>query len=320
MSRRTALTGLAFAIAIAAGSGATAQDFPTRPVTLVVPYPAGGATDVALRTLASATEKHLGQSIVIENRGGAAGTLGPAQVASAKPDGYTISQIPAAVFRYPFLRKTSFDPTRDFTYIIGITGYAFGIVVKADAPWKTLRDFLDDARATPGKINFGSTGANTSQHITMLQIAKQQGIMWTHIPFKGSAEAINALLGGHIQADADSTGWAPQVNAGQFRLLVTWGSNRTKSWPSVPTLKESGIDLVVESPYGLAGPKNMDPNVVKILHDAFKKGMHDPLFTSIMRTLDQDIIYMSSADYRDFALKQIGEEKRAVEELGLKEE
>ncbi len=136
--------------------------------------------------------------------------------ASAKPDGYTVAQIPITVFRYPFMTKISFDPATDFTYIIGLSGYTFGVVVKADAPWKTFGDFVADAKANPGKINYGTPGAGTSLHITMEQIAKQQGIKWTHVPFKGNADATNALLGGHIHAMADSSGWAQLVNAGQL--------------------------------------------------------------------------------------------------------
>src|SRR5262245_1863436 len=222
-----------------AASSAQAQNFPSRPVTLIVPWPAGGTTDIGLRALATATEKHLGQSIVIENRPGGSGTLSPGQMAAtAKPDGYTVAQIPITVFRFPFMTKTTFDPAKDFTYIVGVSVYTFGVVVKADAPWKTFPELLADAKANPGKINYGSPGAGTSLHITMEQIAKQQGINWTHIPFKGSAETNNAILGGHVHAVADSSGWAPLVNAGQLRLLVTWGAARTKNWPAVPTLKE----------------------------------------------------------------------------------
>ena len=156
---------------------ARAQDYPTRPVTLIVPWPAGGTTDVALRALATATEKYLGQSIVVENRAGASGTLGPANMAAtAKPDGYTISQLPITVFRQPFMTKTSFDPARDFTYIIGLTGYTFGVVVRSDAPWKTFAELLAAAKANPSTITYGTPGAGTTPHITMEQIAKQQGI------------------------------------------------------------------------------------------------------------------------------------------------
>ena len=311
---------LASALALLAGV-AQAQQFPTRPVTLIVPWPAGGSTDIGMRALAAATEKHLGQSIVIENKPGAAGTIGPANMAaSARPDGYTVAQLPITVFRMPFIQKTSFDPTKDFTYIIHVTGYTFGVVVKADAPWKTFNELIEYARANPGKLNYGTPGAGTSLHITMEQIAKMKGVKWTQVPFKGVADSMNALLGGHIHVTSDSTGWAGAVNAGAARLLVTWGAERTKNWPDVPILKEVGIDLISNSPFGIGGPKGMDPAVVKILHDAFKKGMEEQSYKDAMVKLDQEAYYLDTAAYRDFATKQIGEQKQLVEELGLRQQ
>jgi len=316
--KRAAL--LALAIVTFAGV-AQAQQFPTRPVTLIVPWPPGGGTDIGMRALAAATEKHLGQSIVIENKPGAAGTIGPANMAAnAKPDGYTIAQLPITVFRMPFIQKTSFDPAKDFTYIIHLTGYTFGVVVKADAPWKTFQELLDYAKANPGKLNYGTPGAGSSLHITMEQIAKQKGIKWTQVPFKGQAESMNALLGGHIDVQADSTGWAGVVNAGQARLLVTWGAHRTKNWPTAPTLKEVGIDMVSNSPFGIGGPKGMDPAVVKVLHDAFKKGMEEQIYKDAMAKLDQEEFYLDTAKYHAYAMQQIEEQKTLVEELGLRQQ
>ena len=310
---------LASALALFAGF-AHAQQFPTRAVTLIVPWPAGGSTDIGMRALASATEKHLGQSIVIENKPGAGGTIGPANMAGgARPDGYTVAQLPITVFRMPFIQKTSFDPTKDFTYIIHITGYTFGVVVKADAPWKTFRELIEYARANPGKINYGTPGAGTSLHITMEQIAKQEGIKWTHVPFKGVSESMNALLGGHIDVVSDSTGWAGSVDGGQARLLVTWGAGRTKNWPNVPNLKESGIDMISNSPFGIGGPKGMDPAVVKILHDAFRKGMEEQSYKDSMIKLDQEAFYLDTAAYQAYAMKQVEEQKQLVEELGLRQ-
>ena len=310
------------AAALCAFAGiAHAQQFPTRPVTLIVPWPPGGSTDIGMRALAAATEKHLGQPIVIENRPGAAGTLGPSNMAaSARPDGYTVAQLPITVFRLPFIQKTTFDPTKDFTYIIHITGYTFGVVVKADAPWKTFDELIAYARANPGKLNYGTPGAGSSLHITMEQIAKMKGIKWTQVPFKGVAESMNALLGGHIDVAADSTGWAGAVEGGQARLLVTWGAGRTKNWPNVPNLKDIGIDLVSNSPFGIGGPKGMDPAVVKILHDAFRKGMEEQSYKDSMAKLDQEAYYLDTAAYHAFALKQISEQKQLVEDLGLRQQ
>jgi tripartite-type tricarboxylate transporter receptor subunit TctC len=308
------------AVAFGPCGGAAAQSFPARPVTLIVPWPAGGTTDIGMRALATATEKHLGQTIVIENRPGGSGTLAPGQMAAtAKPDGYTLTQIPITIFRFPFMTKTTFDPAKDFTYIVGVSGYTFGVVVKNDAAWKTFPELLAEAKANPGKINYGTPGAGTSLHITMEQIAKRQGIQWTHVPFKGSAETSNAVLGGHVHAVADSSGWAQLVNGGQLRLLVTWGASRTKNWPTVPTLKDLGIDMVSNSPFGIAGPKGMDPSVVKVLHDAFGKGMREPAYAESMAKLDQELFYLNSADYEKFALEQIEEARRYIADLGLKQ-
>jgi tripartite-type tricarboxylate transporter receptor subunit TctC len=318
MKRNGLRTVLAAGFALAASVGAHAQNFPARPVTLIVPWPAGGSTDVGMRALASAAEKHLGQSIVVENRPGGSGTLGPGQMAAtARPDGYTIAQIPITVFRFPFMTKTTFDPSTDFTYIIGVSGYTFGVVVRDDAPWKSFQDLTADAKSNPGKINYGTPGAGTSLHITMEQIARQQGIRWTHVPFKGNADSMNALLGGHIHVVADSSGWAQLVNAGRFRLLVTWGAARTKNWPDVPTLREIGIDMVSNSPFGIAGPKGMDPKIVRVLHDAFKQGLEEPSYAAAVANLDQELFYLSSEDYQNFAMRQIEEARRFITELGL---
>jgi tripartite-type tricarboxylate transporter receptor subunit TctC len=310
--------GFAFA---ACAAGAQAQGFPARPVTLIVPWAAGGTTDIGMRALASATEKHLGQSIVVENRPGGSGTLGPGQMAAtAKPDGYTLAQLPITVFRLPFMTKTTFDPAKDFSYVIGVSGYTFGVVVKNDAPWKTFPELLVEAKANPGKINYGTPGAGTSLHITMEQIAKGQGIKWTHVPYKGNAETNTAVLGGHIHAVADSSGWAQLVNMGQLRLLVTWGAGRTRNWPTVPTLKEVGIDMVSNSPFGIGGPRGIEPSVVKVLHDAFKKGMEEPPYAEAMAKLDMEPFYLSSENYAKFAVEQIAEAKRYIAELGLKQD
>jgi tripartite-type tricarboxylate transporter receptor subunit TctC len=312
------ISGLAGALlAFSAG----AQNFPEKPVTLIVPWSAGGGTDVAMRSLAEVTAKYLGQRVVVENRAGASGTIGPNSMAkNSRPDGYTVSQMPITVFRLPHMTKTEFDPMTDFTWIINLTGYTFGVVVRADSPWKTWQDFVAYARANPGKVTYGTPGHGTSLHITMEDIALREGIKWLQVPFKGNADATAALLGGHIMASADSTGWAELVDAGKFRMLVTWGVQRTKRWPQVPTLKELGYDIVSVSPYGIAGPKGMDPKIVKVLHDAFKKGMDDPAFQKILERLDQqESFYMNSDDYAKYARKTFDDEKATVDRMGLKQ-
>jgi tripartite-type tricarboxylate transporter receptor subunit TctC len=300
---------------------AWSQGFPNRPVTFIVPYAVGGTVDVQLRALAQATEKHLGRPFVVENRPSSTGTLGPAQMAAtARPDGYTITQIHTGVLRLPFMAKTPYDPAADFTYIIGISGLTSGLVVRRDAPWKTFEAFLADAKANPGKINYGAPGGATTPYIVMQQIAKREGIDWTHVPFKSFAESSNALLGGHIQAVSDAAGWAPLVNSGQLRLLATYGPTRTKNWPDVPILPEVGVDVISNVAYGVGGPKGMDPAIVKTLHDAFKKGMQEPSFLTILKQVEQEPMYMSSEDYRAYVMRELVAQKQLVQELGLKSE
>jgi len=300
-------------------SSILAAEFPTKAVTLICPWPPGGSTDVTMRVLAEATSKYLGKPVVIENKAGGSGTVGPATMAAtAKPDGYTVSQIPITVFRFPHMMTVTWDPLKDFSYIIHLTGYTFGVVVKADAPWKTWNEFVAYAKANPGKVTYATPGAGTTLHITMEMFALRQGIKWIQVPMKGGAETTPAVLGGHVTATADSTGWAPQVDAGQLRLLVTWGNQRTKRWPTVPTLKELGYGVVSNSPFGIAGPKGMGPKVVKILHDAFKKGMEDPSYQKILEQMDMEAFYKNTEDYKKYVKELVEEEKENVEKLGLK--
>jgi tripartite-type tricarboxylate transporter receptor subunit TctC len=268
---------------------AQAQQFPTRPVTLIVPWPPGGSTDIGMRALARATEKHLGQSIVIENRPGAPARSARQHGGDARPDGYTVAQLPitcsaSASSRRPLRSREGFH--------LHHPSHRLHVRRRWCAPMRRGRRSTTDRlrQANPGKVNYGTPGAGSSLHITMEQIAKQKGIKWTQVPFKGGADNMNALLGGHIDVTADSTGWAELVNAGKFRLLVTWGAQRTKNWPNVPTLKEIGIDMVSNSPFGIGGPKGMDPAVVKVLHDAFKKGMEEQSYKDTMLKLDMEPI------------------------------
>ena len=312
---RAILRAAAAGLLLAAGL-AVAQDFPTRPITLICPWPAGGSTDTHLRKFAEIAGRHLGQPIIVENKPGAGGMLGPAGMASAaKPDGYTLSQLTVGAFRQPYMQKVEWDPLRDFTYIIGISGYTFGVVVKADSAIKSFDDFIAYAKANPGKLSYGSTGQGTSPHLLMEEVAAKTGVQLLHVPFKGNADSTQALMGGHIMAQSDATGWGKFVDAGTVRLLVTFGEQRAR-W-GAPTAKELGYDVVSYSPYGIAGPKGMDPKVVKILHDAFKKTLDDPEHLKVLQTLDQVYWYKSSDDYAKWARDQFAAERATIERAGL---
>ena len=297
---------------------AMAADFPARPVTLICPFAAGSTTDVFLRVLAETTGKYLGQPVIVENKPGGAGTVGPATMAAtARPDGYTVAPMLITMFRYPHMMQVTFDPLRDFTYILNVSGYLFGVVVRKDAPWKTFDEFVVYAKANPGKVTYAHPGTGGTTHITMEVFGQKNGIKWTHVPMKGSGESVPALMGGHVTAIADSAVWGPLVDSGELRLLVTWGEKRTKNWPNVPTLKELGYNVVSNSPWGLAGPKGMDPKVVKVLHDAFKKGMDDPLFMNTLDKFAMEPLYKNTEDYMKLVRQLAQEEKDNIERLGL---
>jgi len=296
---------------------AQAQAFPSRPIKLICPWPVAGSTDIVMRALADSASRVLGQTVLIENRPGASGMLGPNELVKAAPDGYTLSQLTIGVARLPHMQKMNFDPLKDFTYIACLTGYTFGIVVRADSPFKTVKDLVDYARANPGKFSYGSTGNGTTPHLAVEEFASKAGISLNHVPFKGSSDGLQALLGGHINAHSDATGWAPQVDAGTLRLLATYGSKRTKRWPQVPTLNELGYDTVSDSPFGIGGPRGMDPAVVKRLQDAFAKTLEDPAVLSVLDKYDQAVIYMDSAQYTRFIRETFAKEKVTIERLGL---
>jgi tripartite-type tricarboxylate transporter receptor subunit TctC len=310
------LRGIILSLALVAGA-ASAQQFPTKPIILICPWPAGGASDLVMRAFAESMGKQLGQNMIVENRPGASGTMGAAAMMNAQPDGYTLTQLPISVFRTPLMNKMTFDPLKDITYIINVTGYTFGMVVRADAPWKNLAEFVAYAKANPEKITYGTPGTGTTPHLAVEQFSLKAGIKLSHIPFKGFAENAQSLLGGHTMALSDSTGWAPHVDAGKMRLLTTYGSKRTKRWPQVPTLLDAGYDTVSDSPFGFGGPKGMDPKVVKILHDAFRKAMDDPKVLAMLERYDQPLIYMNGDTYTKFAKKTMEEEKPLIERLGL---
>jgi len=302
--------------AVLCATGALGQAFPSRPITLICPWPPGGSTDLHLRKFAEIAQKYVGQTIIVDNRPGAGGMLGPANMAkTARPDGYTVSQLPVSAYRLPHIQKVDWDPLADFTYIIGISGYTFGVVVKTDSQFKTFRDVIDFARANPGKFAYSSTGNGTSPHLLMEEVAQKTGVQFLHVPYKGNADSTQALMGGHVMAQSDATGWGRHVDAGAFRLLVTFGEKRTK-W-NAPTARELGIDIVSYSPYGIVAPKGMEPQLTRTLHDAFRKTLDDPEHLKVLQQLDQVYWYKSSPEYAQWAADTLKAERATIERVGL---
>jgi tripartite-type tricarboxylate transporter receptor subunit TctC len=318
MDRRTVLNAGLAAAGAAALPGASAQPaFPSGPVRLIVTFPAGGPTDVTARALAEATSKHLGQPVLVENRPGAAGTLGYAALATAKPDGQTVAMTPITGLRVSQMENTAWHPLKDVSYVIGLTGYVFAVVVRQDAPWKTMKELADHIAANPEKVTYGSHGVGSSVHLAMEELSGAQGWKVTHVPFKGSADMMTALIGGHVQVALDSTGAVPQVEGGRARVLAVFTEQRVPVWPDAPTLKELGYGIVQISPYGLGAPAATPPAIVRALHDAFRKGAEDPGHLKALARYNQPVWYKSSEDYAAFMRTQFDAERRTLERLGL---
>src|SRR5262245_42476769 len=312
-----ALSALAFGPAFGAPRAQAPQSYPARPITMWVPWPAGGATDLTLRVLAELAARTLGQKIIIENRAGAGGTLAMPVLQQAQPDGYTIAQMPQPVFRAPWVQRVTWDPIRDTTAIIQISGVTFGIVVPTGSPFQTLDDLLQFAQKHPGDMTVATNGVGTTPHLVMDDLMGRRGATYVHVPYKGTSEQMIAVSSGQVMAGVNSNGFAPFVDLGKLRLLVTFGEQRTKRWPDVPPLKDLGYGIVATSPYGLAGPRGMPASVVQVLHNAFKTAMNDPAHIAELAKYDQELAYLGPDDYAQAMRDTFQAERRTVERLGL---
>ena len=318
-TRRAALVGASALPFAAAGPVRAQAKFPDRPIRLIIPWAAGGPADAGFRILAQSVSRKLGQQVIIDNKAGASGIMGAMTLQEAKPDGYTISQMHMSVLRQPLLNKQlTYNPINDLTYILQITGFVMGVVVRADARWKTLPELLAYAKANPGKLNWGTLGIGSTQHLAMERVGLAQGgLSWTHAPYRGTADTLRALLGGEIDFASESSGWAPMVEAGQLRLLAVFTAQRAKRFPDVPTVKELGIDVVIDSPGGLIGPKGMDPAVVAVLADAFRAAAQEPEHLKFLENMDQPLILLDGPAYKAAMAKTYEEEKELLRRLNL---
>jgi tripartite-type tricarboxylate transporter receptor subunit TctC len=319
---RTAFAATLFAtIALCTASLCAAQEkpeaYPSRPIRIMIGFAPGGSTDAPMRVLAEKVGGLLKQPIVIENKPGAGGVFPAQSLQAAQPDGYTLAVAPASVYRIPYTTDLKWDPAKDLTYILGITGYAFGMVVPADSSIKTLADFVAQAKANPGKLTYSTPGIATTNHLTMEQLSNQFGIRLNHIPYKGSAESLQAVLAGQVDSAAETSAFVPFVESGKLRLIAVWGSKRMPRFPNVPTLQESGVNIVQTSPWGLVAPRGLDPAIAKKLHDAFKQAMETKEFKDVLGRFDMEPDYRSPKDYHAFALESLKREKAILETLGL---
>jgi tripartite-type tricarboxylate transporter receptor subunit TctC len=317
-TRRALIAAAAGVVALPAFAFAQAASYPVRPIILVVPWPAGGQTDITMRILAEIATRSLGQPVVIDNRPGAAGTLvGPA-LHNAAPDGYLIGQLPLTLYRAALQRKVSWDPLHDITPVIQISGQTFGIVVPADSPFQSFADVVAWGRANQGRLTVGSTGVGSTAHIAMEDVLSHEGVRYIHVPYKGTADQMLAVATKTLMVGVNSTGFAPYIDSGKLRLLAIFNAQRSRRWPEAPTMRELGYpEAVYTSPYGIGMPVGGDPFVIRKLHDAFKAALFDPRHLEELARYDMQPEYLDTADYGRFVQDVSARERVLLARLGL---
>jgi len=317
--RRLLVGGLGAALLSGAAGRALAQSYPARPIIFICPWPAGGTADMTMRALVSVAARQLGGPMVLENRAGASGMLGTTALANAKPDGYTIGQVPLSVTRFAHLGNLRFDPLKDLSYIARANGQTFGFACLPNSPFKNLADLVAFAKKNPGKVTCATAGAGGETHVGLMEFAANAGIDINHIPYKGGAEALQAVLGGHVDLLSDSSSWAPHVLQGRLRLLATWGEERVPRFKDTPTLKELGYNVVRMAPNGVGAPSGIDPQIMLKLREAFKKAALSEEFKAACDKIDSVVMYQDADAYRKFIEENYAREKIQVEKLGLKQ-
>lgn len=291
--------------------------YPNKPITLIVPYGPGGVTDVIARALGMSMGKSLGQTVVVENKPGAAGAMGVVDMQTARPDGYRLTLAPVGIFRQPYIQKVNYDPVKDLTYIASFMTYDFILTVPASSNIRTVQEYVEWAKQNPEQMSYGTPGKFTANHVAMALLEKKNGIVLNHAPFKGDAEAINALSGGHIRSAIFANSILPQIQAGKMRALATAADRRPEAFADVPTFREAGYDFDVPSPLGVAGPKGLPPDVVHKLDVAIKAAMDDPDFLQVVKNYGIRTDYRGPAAYAAFAKQAFAEEKDIVQSIGL---
>lgn len=322
LSRRFVLSaGAALSVASLAGRGraqvSLPASYPDRPISIILPVAPGGALDVIMRVAASAVSEALKQPVIIETKPGGNTAVGTQLLARARPDGYQLGIVGSVQLLLPFTENVSFDPLRDFTYIVGLYAFASGAVVRTDSKYKSFDDLVEAARAVPGKIAIGTGGSTTPAGMAIRYLARTHNVHFLQVPFRG-ADANVALLGGHIESAWGGPAWAAQVNSGQFRLLTTFSERRVSRFPTVPTAKELGYPLTQVATVGICGPAGLDPRIVRVLHDAFKQVLSNPKFQRLSAEFMSEEWYKPTADFEAWAKAEMTTNKVLAQELELR--
>ena len=289
-----------------------AEDYPSKPIEVVVGYPPGGGTDMISRAIADVAQKYMGQPLVINNKPGATGIIGSQYVYGSKPDGYTLLVAGGSeTVSVPHFKSLPFSPINDFDPIIRLMIERVGFYVKTDSPWKSMKDFVEDAKKNPDKYTYATSGLGGLHHATVMVTEKRTGISLTHVPHKGGAETLTALAGGHVNIAMASPNEAyALVQGGRVRCLAITSLTRSPTEPNTPTMRELGYDVYIENQKGFVFPKGVPKPIMQKLHDGLKKAYDDPQFKANAAKMQLELSYLNGEDFRK-ALKimsdQIGQ-------------
>jgi len=300
---------------------APAQEYPTYPIRIVVGFPPGGGVDLVARLLAQEMAKGLGQQVIVENKPGAAGMIGANAVAKSDPDGYTLLVTPGghALFGAVF-KSLPFDTVASFSWISNVINVPFFAAVRADSKFQTMADVIAAAKSAPDKISFGSAGPGSTHHLVGAMLGAATGVKFLHVPYRGDAPVINALLGGEIDfAFATPTQVIANVEAGKFRALATTAAVRAAQLPSVPTLQEAlGLrDFDVRTWFALAGPTGLPAPIVARLNDELRKALASLEVRKGLATIGGDIAPTTPAEMRERVARELATWTRIVEEASI---
>jgi tripartite-type tricarboxylate transporter receptor subunit TctC len=313
-------------LALALPLTANAQEpFPTRPITLVAPFPPGGVADLTARPVAAAMEKVLKSPVVVVNKTGAAGAVGMSFVANSKPDGYTLLLSLSSISIIPeadklFDRKPAYTMDQ-LTPVALISADPTIFVVRADRPWKSVKEFVDDARKRPDEISYSSSGVYGTLHMAMEMLTHAAGIKLKHVPYAGAGPALTAILGGHVDALASGPAVViPQIKAGKLRPLAGWGAKRVSALPDVPTFKELGYDIEFYIWAGVFAPTGTPEPILKKLRDTVRQSVQEPDFNSAMEKLQTPVAYLDAPEFQKFWDKDAKMLADAIKRVGRIEE
>jgi tripartite-type tricarboxylate transporter receptor subunit TctC len=314
------LLSLILALVVVLGSSApAAAEYPERALTIVAAYPAGGMVDIVARPLAEGMKRKFPKGVAVLNRPGGGGSVGMAEVAQAKPDGYTVILAPVSTLViHPQLNDLPYKTPDDYQPIINTIAFYPLLVVREEAPWKTVQEFVGHAKANPGKLRVGSPGEGTGSHLSLEQLMAAAGFKVTHVPFSGWGESSPALLGGHVDAVVAQPGEVkPLVEGKKLRTLVVFQQKRHEAFPSTPTAKELGWDAGLGTWFVLTAPKGTPPAVVQYIHDAAKVAMEEPAFVNLMKSRAVDIDYKNGEKARADLWKEYKAYSDILRRLGM---